>query len=298
MKKVLLMTMVLALALTGSAAVAEESTNQAATTDSGSTATVASTSMAPAGSAGGGTDSKWRFMITPISVWGFNTSGSMTVAGVNKNINASFSDITDDLSTAGGLGVEIGKGNWSGYLNASIVGWSEDFDNYDPNPSNPNNPTGDLEFTLDFTSIEAGFAYRLPMAAGSKAPIVELTAGARFTQIEVGLEGTSGFSFDRDENISWTDPMVGMKMALPLFAGFNAIIRTDVGGFGFTDNQTQMTWDFTGGIAYNFKFDGWGIAVAGGYKINHIDYAKHEDPQRFALNMRMQGPFVSASVWF
>lgn len=294
MKKVLFMTVVLALALTGSVAVAEESTDQAATTDTGSTATVASTTMAPAGSAGGADPNKWRFSITPVAVWGFNVGGAVTVAGHTRNVNASFSDITDDLASAGGLGVEIGKGPWAGYLNASLLGWEEDIDNWVA----PSTATGDIEFTLDYTSLEVGFAYRLPMAAGAKTPVVELTAGARFTQIEIGLEGTSGFSFDRDENLSWTDPMFGLKLMQPIGKGFAAVVKADVGGFGFTDNQSQMTWDFMGGIGYNFKFDGWGIGVVGGYKINHWDYARHDDPSRLTMDMRMQGPFVSASVNF
>lgn len=294
MKKFWFMTMVLALVVTGTVAAADstEADNQATTTESSPSATVSSTTMAPVGSAGGASDEGWRFAITPIAIWGMNIEGPITYRGRTRQINASFDEISDNLSSAGGLGVEIGHGRWGLYLNGSVLDLESDVSDF----TAPNGSTGDLTFEVDFTMAEAGFLWRLPTEG--KSATIDLSIGARWTQVEVGLKGTSGFSFDRDENFSFTDPMVGVRVLQPIGKGFLAVVKAGGGGFGFSNNQSKMQWDLLGGIAYNFKFDGWGIGVMGGYKINQFDYQNHEDPERRALDLRSQGPIVSATVVF
>ena len=155
------------------------------------------------------------------------------------------------------------------------------------------------DVTLRFTTWEAGFGYRLPTGGNPKSPVVELLGGARYTKIEATIQATSASSsFDKNESISWSDPFLGMRAMIPISKGFGAAVRADVGGFGLSQNQTKLQWNFVAGFGYNWKFSGWGIGAFGGYKINQYDYQNPDDPTRFSMNQRMAGPVISLTATF
>ncbi len=242
--------------------------------------------------ANGATPGKWRFSVTPIAVWGFNEEGPVILDGNARTVNASFSDIENHIDSAGGISFEVGKGSWAAFFGGSYLELLQE-DASGPGPSGIK-----ADVTLELTTIEVGFAYRLPVQPAPKAPNVEFLAGARYTKLEGNLDATSGATFNVEEDISWSDPILGMRVTQPLHKGLFAAARTDFGGFGLSSNQTQMQWNFVGGVGYMWRFEGWGIAAYGGYKIWHLDWEHPEDPTQFALDQRMQGPLGSLSFLF
>jgi hypothetical protein len=252
-----------------------------------------SVSMAPAAAAGGGAaaQDKWHFSVTPLSVWAFNIEGPACVKGLCLDANASFGDVKDKIDGGGGIGFEFGKGNWTGMFTASKIKFNES----DKPVTLPDGTDtfGDVNFELDI--IEAGIAYRLHMA-DSKSPKVELLGGARFTKLKLDAFSGPG-DFSEDRSISWTDPFFGMRLAQPFGGSWAFITRADVGGFGATAHSSKMTWNFTSGLGYQWKFTGWGMNLFGGYKAEELDY-RDDDPQDLQVIQRWQGPVLAlAFTW-
>ena len=287
--------LVLLAALSGAAVAAgtNDENTQVAATDNGSSAQVSYDTMAaPAAGGGAPAPSKWRFSITPLSIWGFNIEGPMSIKGHSTDVNASFGDIKDKVDGGGGVGFEFGKGSWSGFVSGGIIKFLQG------DVTTPVAPGVHSDVTLDWTSGELGVAYRLPLSPAKKAPKVELLGGARYNNLKLEIRATSGASFDAERHQSWTDPFFGMRLAQPIGGNFAFITRADVGGFGISNNQSKLNWNFTSGVAYQWRFKSdWGIALFGGYKLNELDY-RNEDPTKLQVIQRFQGPAASLSFNF
>ena len=252
--------------------------------------TQGSTTMAPLAAAGGGaaSDDKWRFSITPLSFWGFNIEGPMCVHNKCGDVNASFGDIKNKIDGGAGIGFEFGKGNWTGMINASKIKFLDgDIDIDTPNQST----TADI--SLEWDTIEAGIAYRLPMGGAAKSPKVELLGGGRFQKLKLNAFSGPG-DFDETRDISWTDPFFGLRLAQPLGDSFAFITRADVAGFSATAHSSKMTWNFTSGVGYQWKFTGWGMNLFGGWKLMELDY-RDDDPAKLQVIQRFSGPVLALS---
>jgi len=246
-----------------------------------------SVSMAPAAAAGGGgaSEDKWHFSLSPLSVWGFNIEGPICVEGICRDANASFGDVKDKIDGGAGIGFEFGKGAWTAMIAASKIKFLES----DVDVDTPSGSTfGDI--SLEWDIIEAGIAYRLHMA-DKKSPKVELLGGARFQKLKLNAFSGPG-DFDETRSISWTDPFFGMRLAQPFAENWAFITRADVGGFGATAHSSKLTWNFTSGLGYQWKFSGWGMSLFGGYKLNEMDY-RDDDPSKLQVIQRFTGPVLS-----
>jgi len=255
-----------------------------------------SVSMAPAAASGGGAaaQDKWHFSVTPLSFWAFNIEGPACVKGVCRDANASFGDVKNKLDGGAGIGFEFGKGNWTGMISASKIKFLEgDVEvNVDTPAGTPVFETT-ADFELEWDNIEAGVAYRLPMGGAGKSPKVELLGGARFQKLKLTAFSGPG-SFDEDRSISWTDPFFGMRLAQPFGDNFAFVTRADVAGFGATAHSSKLTWNFTSGVGYQWKFTGWGMNLFGGWKLMELDY-RDDDPKKLQVIQRFSGPVLALS---
>jgi hypothetical protein len=229
----------------------------------------------------------WRFAVTPIAAWAFNAKGPVTLLDHTRYTNASFGDISNNLNSAGGLGFQFGKGKWTGTFSASKLEWEVE------RVQGPGFDANAFDVNLDYTVVELGFAYRLATASGPKAPAVELLGFVRSSKIELGVEDSSGSGFSGETDVDWTDPFLGMRLVQPIKGAFFAVMSADIGGFGITSNQSQLTWDFLAGLGYRWKFDGWGMTLSGGYKAQQFVLRNETSPELFSLDQRFQGPTVA-----
>ncbi len=281
MKKWSMITLMLLVALASLTMAAESDSDTTLAATAGdqpvATATAPGTAFGQASS-----PDKWRFSVTPISVWGLNIEGPTCLKGICHEVNASFGDIKDKISSSAGIGFEIGKGNWAGIFSGSKIEFTEDPVRLD---------TGIGTFrgtaTLEWDNIEAGFGYRLPMS-GEKSPKVQILGGLRFVKFKGHLFSGPG-SFNESKSISWTDPFFGMSLAQPMGGHWAFVSKATIAGFGATSHSSKLTWDFTAGAAYKWMFSGWGMTAFGGYKASELDY-RDDDPKRLQAIWRVSGP--------
>jgi hypothetical protein len=226
---------------------------------------------------------EWRFSITPLSVWAFSVEGDITVRGVRRKIDVDFDDVLDKADGMIGVNAEVGRGAWGGYLGVSYMKFEDDA------------TRGGIsaEATLEWLTIEGGVTYAFPkLQLGPVSLLTEALAGARYTRFEGEIE--NGFNVDND--VDWLDPIVGARLTMPLTNRLFLLVRGDVGGFGISDEQSDLTWNFVGGIGYRWPISQtFALSLFGGYRIYDVDF---EGESRNKLDLQFKGPIVSLTFHF
>ena len=250
--------------------------------------------VAPAATGGGDSADKWRFALTPIAFWSFNIKGPVTLRGHTRFVNASPSDVRDNMTTGAGLAFSFGKGAWTFPFALQGIKWEV---------NHVNGPAGidptDYDLDLTYSQWQAGIAYALPIARGPKAPTVQLVGFVRSSRLKLRVQSSNGNSFDRDKQYTWTDPFVGVNVVQPIKGKFFFNMNADIGGFGISNSTSQLSWDFMTGCGYHWAWDRWGMTLSGGYKAMAWDIqGEQSDPQDFNADLRFQGPVIALTFTF
>jgi len=123
---------------------------------------------------------------------------------------------------------------------------------------------------------------------------VQGLAGARYVGMDttVSLDGGGGIIFPVDpsasENISWWDPMVGIRVRQSLGNNWFFTGGALIGGFGV---GADLDWDVNAGLAYKFT-DSFSVAFT--YRALGIDYNKDGD----VIDLVNQAPLIAFAVTF
>ncbi len=119
---------------------------------------------------------------------------------------------------------------------------------------------------------------------------VDLYAGARFFDTSLGFGiATDERGRSRDIDLSWGDPIVGVRGTLPLSERWSLSGFADIGGF---DADTDLSWELYGAANYAFA-DRW-VGVLG-YRYMSILY---EASDRATLDLAVQGPVIGVTYKF
>ena len=120
---------------------------------------------------------------------------------------------------------------------------------------------------------------------------VDLYGGARLfdTKLTFSLDTANLGGFDREANLDWTDPIVGIRGATPLTERWSVSGFADVGGF---DARDDLSWEIYGGMNYAFS-DAWAGTV--GYRYMSILYQASD---RARLDIDIQGPVLGVTYKF
>jgi hypothetical protein len=222
----------------------------------------------------------WEFQIAPY-LWMAGMDGDVgLLPGVPPaDVDASFSDILDNLDFAFMLAGEARKGR--GGVLGDIVYMDLGASGATPGPLYS---TAKLDSRARLATV-AGFWS--PWRDGAAA--VDFLAGARFWAVDTKLSLGAGFlpatSASHDEN--WIDPFVGARLKGPLggdkvFGSLGLI----AGGFGV---GADVMWDAVANIGYRWT-DGFSTTL--GYRYLSVDYSDGD----FVWDVDMHGPTV-ALIW-
>lgn len=233
--------------------------------------------------AGGGTNGapEWSFGIAPY-LWAAGIEGDVAQLGApTANIDASFSDILENLDFAAMLVGEARYGRYGLFLDLMYVKIS----------GSESTPVGVLadELTLDTETLAftAAPEYRL---FDSPTASVDAMAGLRVwavdTKVEIDgglLDGTSA----KDDE-TWVDPLVGVKTHVNLTPEIYVSAWGMIGGFGIS---SDFMWDAWGGLGYQFNDS---VAAVIGYRGTGVDY----DDGPFLYDVIQHGPVIGAVFRF
>jgi opacity protein-like surface antigen len=222
-------------------------------------------------------------------LWGAGLEGSITGDGVSADVDASFSDILDNLNVGAMFAAGARWGRFVGLFDGMWLALETD------------ETTGSIRvnrvITLGPAEIDAklsqGMAdlkvgYRLIEPEPARPIAFDLLAGARYWYLRNEISADFAVLADRsvDESTDWLDPIVGARVSVALTPALGITLMGDFGGFG-VGSASDNTWQLMGLLSYQFS-DTWSARV--GYRALEIE--------RGLADVQMRGPIAGVVYHF
>ncbi len=230
-------------------------------------------------------DGQWHFGVTPY-MWFTGIKGDVSVKGLSRvPVDASFSDLWDDLDFAL-------AGRFEGRKDRFGFGLDFTYNNLGVPVASDAPMVGRLNLEADVRQLfTEGFGfYRVASGGRQDNPAhLDVLVGARYTGTKTRLsaKGPEGTEYDGDSrNLQWVDALVGVKFRAPLGSRVALLGRADVAGFG-----SELTWNLEGDLAVRVS-EHW--ALGAGWRHIDIDYDKSEGGDGKVVDLAYDGP----RAWF
>jgi opacity protein-like surface antigen len=225
-----------------------------------------------------------------VSIYGWlpGITGSQEAPDGQPFVDLDNADVLDALDMAFFGAAEIRKANWGLVFDFEYADLDQDGTADRALIPGAEPVSGSVGTTLAMTT---GFAaYRF---AESDRHIADVYAGIRAFNVEGRFSFDAdalGYAFDRKSDVSWLDPIIGLRGHADLGRRFGVTGLADVGGFGIGDSS-DLTWQVTGTLDYAFtdRIDG-----RIGYRYMSIDY----DAPGLGLDLDLYGPLVGVTWTF
>lgn len=258
----------------------------------------------------------WRFEAAAYG-WLMSTSGSATAKGRTVDLDASFIQLLQKSdSLIGYMGYfEANKGRVGFY--ADLVFAKLGFANTMLSDRNPVaglkiSATANTALTYSMAIIETGGLYELHRWPGSEGSSTALDAllGFRIWNQSVdanydvigavdfsrlGFQRGIGFSTAGTGNLTWVDPLVGLRLRHQFTPAQKIAVRGDIGGFGF---QSSLTWQASAIYSYAWQFTGYQLVVGVGYRALGVNYSTGSGDAVNGVDMVLHGPVMGAAIRF
>ncbi|KTC94031.1 hypothetical protein [Legionella feeleii] len=219
-------------------------------------------------------------------LWATSMQGTVQIGPERVSISQSFFDLMKHFEGGGMLFVDIHKNRW-GLFGNGLYSVLKDTHRFDHIPIGARN---------NFGIISGGLSYALVSKPVYDAPnpdlSIELLAGARATFNDTKL--TIGpFSF-RD-NKSWTDPIFGARVTLPLKPRFHFIAEGD--GGKANSHHSYNAQAFLGYQPVKPLFFN-NVTLYLGYRYLHQYFATGSKLRYFLWDMDIKGPVLGFKATF
>lgn len=204
-------------------------------------------------------------------VLGLAIDGSVSVGEVAADIDLSASEFFDQLEWGGMGSYRFQQERWSFQLDvlyATLAGQT---------PAGP-------RAELDLSMIELDGGYRLNES-------LEIVIGARGWDYEAQLNVVGAGGAPVRGSRSWTDPLLGARLMLPIGERWELLARADVGGFGV---GADFAWHATAALSWRLS-DSFGVLF--GYRIFDLDIDDDDDESVHA-DLQHSGPALGVSLGF
>jgi len=265
--------------------------------------------------------SPWSIQVMPY-FWAPSLNGFSTVRGRTTDIDVTFYDLVRNAEVPkdlwGVMGyLEMRNGHLSlfsdlVYMKLSVA--ASGARSVSVAPEVGGTLAASLGVTVKMAIAEVAAAYQIaqwnqgfPFLPGSTA--VDLYAGARvwWQKVEADLAVSAGLTvFDlalagsravaASGDISWVDPMVGLRLRQQIAPGKEIVVKGDVGGFGA---GSDFSWQVLGAYTWDFAVYPT-ITWSGmlGYRALFVDYTQGSGRTLYQYNMLQHGPIVGISMRF
>jgi len=157
---------------------------------------------------------------------------------------------------------------------------------------------------------EAALGYELlRVASGDSETAPDIYGGGRFwwQNIEASLGLTAGLNMDglvigrgralaRSGDVTWVDPMIGLRLRHRFSPTIDVALRGDVGGFGA---GSKFSWQAMGYVNWEFartERTVWSAMI--GYRALYADYQKGSGHRLYQYDMLTHGPILGVTARF
>lgn len=229
---------------------------------------------APQAGAQSGSDS-WDFSIAPYLI-AAGMDGSITVKGIEADVDVPFSDIVDNLDFAAMVRFDMRNERW--VLSSDLF--------YVDLEGNKDAALGTASVVVQQTLFEVAGGYRI-------SPAFTLLAGARWVDLETGIRYADEFAErEVDAGKSWVDPFIGIQVMAPLTQRWWLGARGDIGGFGV---GSEMAWQAYADLGFRVSDL---VSVFLGYRAIDMDYEDGSGRDLFRYDMLIAGPQIGVTFSF
>lgn len=177
---------------------------------------------------------------------------------------------------------------------------------------------GELDTTIKMVVAELAAAYEVArwgaaFGGPGSGTALDVYGGGRlwWQQVEVSLALTTqlalvlpqqtfavegGRAVARSGDVTWVDPIVGLRIRHQFAPGHELTVSGDIGGFGV---GSRFSWQAIG--AYKWAFaKTHGVTWSGllGYRALYVDYSKGSGDTLYSYDMLTHGPVVGVSARF
>jgi hypothetical protein len=259
--------------------------------------------------------SAWSYTVTPY-FWMPWLSGSSTVKGVTTDVDATFFDLLDRkipkelFAVMASAEARNDRFSIFGDFMYMKLGASGDASRSVTRGPISASLAASADVKVEMIVAELAATYEI-MRWGSPVTntALDVIGGGRLwwqkAELDLTLTGSlalPGFTVDGSRAISaggdvtWVDPLIGMRLRHQFVPGHELVLSGDVGGFGL---GSDFSWQAIG--AYNFEFARTaGATWSGliGYRALYVDFSKGSGTTRYGYDMLQHGPIFGVTARF
>jgi hypothetical protein len=260
----------------------------------------------------------WAYTAMPYA-WLPSLNGSSTVKGRTTDIDATFVDLLHrkiPKELFGLMGAfEMRKGPFAimtdvVYMKAGVSEGGARMRSVHPKVGGTLAATAALQFEMFIA--ETALAYEIFHSQGAAlgtATSIDLYAGGRFwwqradaslaltAGLTIGdLAMTGGRAIADSGNVTWFDPLVGLRLRHHFTPEAELVLRGDVGGFGA---GSDFSWQVMGHLNWDFartQHVVWSGML--GYRALYVDFQKNSGSKLYEYDMLTHGPIVGVTARF
>lgn len=223
-------------------------------------------------------DDEWHVVSPTFYLWLFQVDGDLTVKGQSRDVDMSISDVMDNMDTGLQLYLEVDKGNWGGFVEGSFLGFTED-----------SKVAGvKFESDLDIIIVDFGGTYRVWRTEDPDLTLYAM-AGGRYWNFDLEVDGNGAAAPDGSTHNDIIDPFVGARLRWDVTEKFHLGTRFDIGGFGISDSQSDLTWQTWLLMSYDLTKR---FSVLGGYRALALDYDDGNGVDERGYDLVFHGPVI------
>lgn len=236
------------------------------------------------------TTEAWQFEFTPY-LFGAGLEGATGVGFVTADVDASFGDILENLDSGFMAMFEARKGPWVLALDGVYFNLKDQKTSSWQGPGGIGTATGVLEAGMTEQVYQLAVGYRVL----DDQTRLDVIGAGRYTRLDTDLDlvVTTGPVFpDGTRSLSasesWWDPVIGIRVLVPLAERWTFVGYADVGGFGV---GSDITYQAIAGVNWQFA-QSW-LAKAG-YRYFYQDYQDNG----FVWDMAAHGFYLGVGFRF
>jgi hypothetical protein len=219
----------------------------------------------------------WKHEVAPY-LWGAAMSGTTAIGPVSADVDASFSDILDNLEM-GFMGTyRATRDRVSITVDGIYMGLGGD----------GRGPAGFVkaDVDLDQSALEVDVGYEV---------LDQLTVfgGVRYNDLSVDIKSTGPLGTRADSaDENWIDPVIGAHYTIGFADQWSFTLRGDIGGFGV---GSEFAWQGIGTLRWQASDR---VGVLGAYRYIDMDYENDDRSRVFEYDMSMSGPALGIVFTF
>ena len=259
----------------------------------------------------------WRFTVMPY-FWAPSLNGTSTIRGRTADVDVTFLDMVEHSQIPKDLfGVmtylEARKGPWSFFSDLVYVRLAASRSGVRQRSLAPGiggEIAASAEASVEMFIGEAAAAYEIARfgTPGSQSAI-DVYAGIRGwwqeasaslairARVNVGdLEISGNRAFARSGDVSWLDPLIGLRWRHQFSPDKELVVKGDVGGFGA---GSDFSWQALATFDWEFcrsESIVWKAVI--GYRALYVDYAQGSGAQLYEFDMLQHGPIFGINATF